>query len=150
MRRRIVRHGRTNGSLSLAVDAAQPLPFPAASFDAALCIDLLPHLPAPVSVLRELARVLKPGGDLVVDASNRSPWLLLRYPRLLGRRPSRWVSTWRSGGVAPEWQSNVSHHQYGEYRSLLAAAGLVPVEEWTYGPRWSPKWFLARCQVMHA
>jgi ubiquinone/menaquinone biosynthesis C-methylase UbiE len=136
------------GNLRLAlVDACGPLPFASGSFDAALFIDVLPHISDAVGVLRELGRVVKSGGTLIVDGSNRSPWWMLRYPRALGRRPGRWRATWQSGGVAPEWLSNVRHHRREEYMALLAASGLVTVEQWTYGPFWCPKWFMTRCLV---
>lgn len=132
--------------MPLRLDASEPLPFPSASFDRALCIDLLVHLEAPVSLLRELHRVLKLDGELLVDMSNGSPWWILRYPRTLGRSPSRWMSTWRSGGVLPEWQSTVRHHRLADYRAMLAEARFETVEERTYGPRWCAKWLLSRCR----
>jgi ubiquinone/menaquinone biosynthesis C-methylase UbiE len=44
------------------------IPEPDASFDAVLCTEVLEHLPEPVPALRELARLLKPGGTLIVTA----------------------------------------------------------------------------------
>jgi 2-polyprenyl-3-methyl-5-hydroxy-6-metoxy-1,4-benzoquinol methylase len=46
-------------------DAREPLPFPDASFDAITCIDAINHLPDRSGVVRELARVLTPGGRLL-------------------------------------------------------------------------------------
>jgi len=43
------------------------LPFPAASFDAALCSQVLEHVFEPEAFLREIARVLRPGGQLVLS-----------------------------------------------------------------------------------
>jgi len=47
------------------MDAAGPLPFPDATFDAITCIDAINHLPDRPRVLSEWARVLKPGGKLL-------------------------------------------------------------------------------------
>jgi SAM-dependent methyltransferase len=44
------------------------IPEPDASFHAVICIEVLEHLPDPISALRELARLLKSGGTLVLTA----------------------------------------------------------------------------------
>jgi len=44
------------------------IPEPDASFDAVMCIEVLEHLPDPISGLREVARLLKNGGTLVLTA----------------------------------------------------------------------------------
>jgi SAM-dependent methyltransferase len=49
------------------------LPFAQETFDAALCIQVLEHVPEPLSVLREIARVLKPGGCLFLTAPQSWP-----------------------------------------------------------------------------
>lgn len=46
---------------------AQVLPFPSASFDAVLCGYGLMHLPEPAVALREMLRVLRPGGRAAVS-----------------------------------------------------------------------------------
>ena len=46
-------------------DVSQPLPFADRAFDAAYANDVLCHIPGRLSLLRELRRVLKPGGRLL-------------------------------------------------------------------------------------
>ena len=50
------------------------LPLDAASVDAAMICVSIQYLQRPVAVLRELRRVLRPGGPLVVSFSNRCFW----------------------------------------------------------------------------
>lgn len=55
------------GSLTAVLADAGALPFPSASFDGVLFSEVLEHMPDPESVVRELARVTKPGGTLFLS-----------------------------------------------------------------------------------
>lgn len=46
-------------------DVSQPLSFADSTFDAVYCNDVLCHIPGRLALLRELQRVLKPGGRLI-------------------------------------------------------------------------------------
>jgi len=53
--------------LDIVSDIAS-IPEPDGSFDAIMCIEVLEHIPYPVDAIRELTRLLRPGGDLIVTA----------------------------------------------------------------------------------
>jgi ubiquinone/menaquinone biosynthesis C-methylase UbiE len=138
--------GKAGQPLRLAVqrvDASQPLLYADGTFDLIVCLDLLPHLPDPQAALRELARVLTPGGTAIIDNSNSVPFWTFFYPRYVGRRPSRWWRTLKVGGVLPEWAGIVRHYRHGQFVQMLTAAGFEVREERRYGPWGCPKWHLA-------
>jgi SAM-dependent methyltransferase len=55
------------GTLDITSDITS-IPEPDASFDAIMCIEVLEHLPSPADALREFARLLRPGGLLIMTA----------------------------------------------------------------------------------
>ncbi|MEW6252689.1 MAG: class I SAM-dependent methyltransferase [Planctomycetota bacterium] len=55
------------GRIDLVSDVSA-IPAPAGSFDAVLCTEVLEHVPEPIRVLAELARVLRMGGQLFLSA----------------------------------------------------------------------------------
>jgi 2-polyprenyl-3-methyl-5-hydroxy-6-metoxy-1,4-benzoquinol methylase len=91
------------------------LPFGNAAFDAVICWGVLMHVPAMEKALSELARVLKPGGTLVLGENNmHSLDVVLRenaingVKKLLGRdvpdvrRTQRGIEVWKqreTGGL---------------------------------------------------
>lgn len=55
------------GDLDLVSDISA-IPEPGGSFDAILCTEVLEHVPDPVKVIAELARLLRSGGRLILTA----------------------------------------------------------------------------------
>jgi SAM-dependent methyltransferase len=100
------------------------LPFPERSFDAALSVEVLRYLADPAPLLREIARVLRPGGQCLVTAV---PWLSLNGYPLLNRMVPR------GRGFSPLRQYFTS---VGALRRALAAAGLEAIE--VHAVYWGP------------
>jgi len=55
------------GQIDYICDATD-IPVPDASFDVILCTEVLEHVPEPIRVLKEIARILKQGGRLIMTA----------------------------------------------------------------------------------
>ncbi len=91
------------------------LPFPDGAYDAAVAVTSLCFVDNPVAVLREVRRVLTPGGRLVLGELNRwSVWAALR--RLKGL-------------VRPTVFRSAHFHSIRELYALLRSAGFT-VREW--------------------
>lgn len=59
--------------------------FPSEFFDGVICTEVLEHIYEYEAVIRELRRVLKPGGRLILTFPNEMLWTFCRF--LLGRKP---------------------------------------------------------------
>jgi SAM-dependent methyltransferase len=76
------RHGR-HGHAALALADARRLPLHSGSVDGGFAAGLLPHLPDPGPGLAELARVIAPGGRLVLFHPSGRAALAARHGRHL-------------------------------------------------------------------
>ncbi|MBV9794506.1 MAG: methyltransferase domain-containing protein [Actinobacteria bacterium] len=82
----MLRHARTVGRAgyaALVVADARRLPFAAAAADAVFAAGLINHLPDPEAGLRQLARVTRPGGQLVLFHPTGRAALAARHGRTL-------------------------------------------------------------------
>jgi SAM-dependent methyltransferase len=130
---------------------AQKMPFADASADVVVFSEVIEHLLQPELAVWEIARVLKPGGVLVMTTNNasevplRSPlshlfaWLEkafgAEHPKLISLRP--WVWPWPvDRDLLPEGSPNVylphTHHIMAETRAMFGAAGLDTFEWSTF------------------
>jgi ubiquinone biosynthesis O-methyltransferase len=112
--------------VAFAAATAERLPFPDASFDAVLAKTVLCFVDDADAVVREIARVLKPGGRFVIGELGK--WSLWAA----SRRVRAWFGSpvWRLGRFRTP----------AELRSLAEAAGLEVrrLEGAVYFPRWLP------------
>jgi SAM-dependent methyltransferase len=82
-------YARTKYGLEI-IDGVLPNPaLPTSHFDAALMLHVIEHMPDPAESLRELRRVLRPGGVLVVETPRFNSLCF----KLLGRR-ERSIQNW--------------------------------------------------------
>ena len=103
--------------ITLVQSEAGHLPFRDASFDAAICSETLEHLPDDAAAIRELARVLRPGG-----------WLFLTVPNLWNA--SRILDMLKRGDPRIHLMpGHLREYSPRQVRKLLARAFSL---EWTY------------------
>jgi ubiquinone/menaquinone biosynthesis C-methylase UbiE len=89
---------------------AETLPFRSGAFDALVCTNSFHHHPDPIGTLREIRRVLKPGGRAVlVDPNPDHPLARLTI----------------YGGEALVFGMSVHLHTAREWLSLTSAAGFT-------------------------
>ncbi|HEX3151789.1 MAG TPA: class I SAM-dependent methyltransferase [Gemmataceae bacterium] len=88
----MLEHARTlNPGTDIRQADVDALPFPDNSFDFVLCVEVFRYLPKPSAAIREMARVLKPGGVCLVTAS---PLLSMNGYALVNRL-ARVIPAWR-------------------------------------------------------
>jgi SAM-dependent methyltransferase len=79
-----VEAARAHGRAVQLHDVAEPLPFPDESFDGVILKDLLEHVADPVALVREVRRVLRPGGRVFASSPDAQRWVWDDYTH---RRP---------------------------------------------------------------
>lgn len=61
--------------ITLINDNAQSMPFTDGAFDVVTCLEALEFMPDPAATLREMIRVLRPGGLLLTTIRIDTPWM---------------------------------------------------------------------------
>jgi SAM-dependent methyltransferase len=128
--------------LRLSLDTYRPcaivglggqLPFGSGSFDKVLCTGVLMHVPDDLAVLREMDRVLRPGGVLLCSMNNAlSPFSWIEWLR---NRPKR-------GGFVQRYRLPGSFRRYFEILRLKLLRddrdGLLSIGAFRLGRFWFP------------
>jgi ubiquinone/menaquinone biosynthesis C-methylase UbiE len=128
---------------------AHALPFPDDSFDTAIAVGVLPWLHSPEEALREIARVLRDGGHLVITVDNRWPLTLLFDPFCspVTEPIRRWARKLLEslGLVKRRQKPRLRPYSTRQLDELLDRAGLQKISGTTIG--FGPFVFL-KCELM--
>jgi SAM-dependent methyltransferase len=113
--------GQLTGDPVARMNKQRPvLPFPGDSFDLVMTIDVHEHLEDPQALNRELSRLAKSGGKVVVTTPNGNPRnLATRIKRLVGMRPE-------------DYGHVVIGYDVPELEAQLQAVGLKPFVRASY------------------
>lgn len=142
---------KSQGGFAGAIADIETLPFCDSSFSKIVCVGVLVHVESPQQVIREFARVLRPGGVFVTVNNNL---LLLYYSlfhslrffvadwarRLLGRRKRRSIMRYRS----PFWYANLVRKAGFQVEEIQGDTfiGVLKVKQFTlFPPKFSLSWF---------
>src|SRR5579864_7665452 len=121
------------------VETIARLPMVSHSFDGVLCSSVLEYVPDVDACLREFARVLRPGGLLLVSVPNRHS--IVRLTQIASHRLGKWLGQ--------SWVAflDYSRHQYSahQFERRLAASGFCSEKVVAFGsplPKWAQR---SRC-----
>ena len=86
--------------VELKVGDATQLKLSSESFDGVLCSEVIEHIPDAAKAIREIHRVLKPGGRLVLSTPNRASWYgfdrYVLWTKMLGMTWNHPFDHWRT------------------------------------------------------
>jgi ubiquinone/menaquinone biosynthesis C-methylase UbiE len=136
--RRHAAEAAVSSRLRVSLGDAHRLPFASNTFDLVVALGVVPWLHSPQGAVREIERVLAPGGYVVASADNRArlTHLLdpLRTPAAAPlRRAARSTLAATTGWRPAEHGARASFHRRGEFDRIVAAAGLERVVGSTFG-----------------
>lgn len=127
------RRGEARGDAEVVLADAERLPFPAAAFDCIICTEVLEHIPDHRAGLRELRRVLRPGGVLAVSVPTslteaaywRLSWDYWHTPggHIRVFRPAQLAADLREAGFRP-FALRHKHALHSPYWLLRCLLGL--------------------------
>ena len=116
---------------------AQRMPFPSSVFDIVVAAGVLPWVPSMSDAMREMVRVLRPGGYLIVSMDNRFRMTYVLHPfawlRLIGLAAPDAIAFWRRRTAPPARTCSVR-----EFDAGLEALGMHRLYGTTlgFGPFW--------------
>lgn len=144
-RRRFTGLTRNGPSVHLLTGDIEHLPFEDASFDLVLCVGVLGYLIEDEQAIREMARVTKPGGHVVVNVTNA--FSLSDLDTRLRASVRSFLSPGRRTqsplpalpyAIRSAWMERTRQYANKSYRlrrfeQLLASHGLMPRMSFTFG-----------------
>lgn len=145
-----------DGRVPLSVFGAEELPFADASFDALLLFEALYYVADPACFFTEAARVLRPGGQLLVVTANKDLFDFTPSPfsrRYLG--VAELTAELAAAGFSTEFAALIDTRTVSlrqrvlrPVKSLVTRAGLMPKS--MHGKAWMKKLFFGQMAVMPA
>lgn len=98
----------------------QIIGYGAGTFDVAHCFGVIEHLDDPATVLRELHRVTKPGGTLILGYPRRRTLSSLTF-LLFAQSPQHWGETFRWSHFF-DYPSKLNHYRFYDPETVYAMA----------------------------
>jgi methionine biosynthesis protein MetW len=115
---------RERGLDARDIQGSDALPFSDQSFDVVLCLEVIEHVLFPDRTVREILRVLRPGGVLIATTPNVAYWRRRLDLALLGR----WNPFGYSLAVERPWgDPHIRFFNPGSLYRLLLGVGFAPV-----------------------
>lgn len=125
------------GNVEFAVGDVYALDFPDGSFDVVHAHQVLQHLREPVAALREMGRVLRPGGTLAVRDSDYGAFVWSPADPMLDRWMEVYHQLTRRNGV----EADAGRHVAAWVRSAGFADVVASSSTWTFADPESRAWW---------
>lgn len=130
-------------SAEVTLGDGERLPWPDSSFDTVTCLGSLEHYLHPDRGIREMARVIRPGGTVCIMLPNRYSWYILRHVIAHGEPPSEQAGFERLN-TAAGWRRLIEENGL-RVRRVVPQNEIKRLVDWERGQLKSlGKWFSSR------